>query len=52
MIRTRDIHLYTERGSPKYERAAPRWVERYLKEGSPRLLDFAQVTSDLARRLQ
>jgi len=31
------VHLYAERGSPKYEKAAMRWLERYLTEGSPRL---------------
>jgi hypothetical protein len=44
------VHLYAERGSPKYERAALRWLERYLTEGSPRLRHFADVTVDLARR--
>jgi hypothetical protein len=29
------VHLYAERGSPKYERAAMRWLERYLAESSP-----------------
>jgi hypothetical protein len=29
------VHLYAERGSPKYEKAAMRWLERYLTEGSP-----------------
>jgi hypothetical protein len=29
------VHLYAERGSPKYERAALRWLERYQTEGSP-----------------
>jgi hypothetical protein len=29
--------LYAERGSPKYEKAALRWLERYLTETSPRL---------------
>jgi hypothetical protein len=24
------VHLYAERGSPKYEKAALRWLERYL----------------------
>jgi hypothetical protein len=42
------VHLYAERGSPKYERAALRWLERYLAEGSPRLLRFAEVTPSLA----
>ena len=26
------VHLYAERGSPKYEKAAMRWLERYLTE--------------------
>ena len=30
------VHLYAERGSPKYEKAALRWLERYLAEGSQR----------------
>jgi hypothetical protein len=29
------VHLYAERGSPKYEKAAMRWLKRYLTEGSP-----------------
>ena len=29
------VHLYAEQDSPKYERAALRWLERYLVEGSP-----------------
>jgi len=44
------VHLYAERGSPKYERAAMRWLERYLTEGSPRLKHFAEVTARLAKR--
>jgi hypothetical protein len=44
------VHLYAERGSPKYERAALRWLERYLTEGTPRLRHFAEVAVDLARR--
>jgi len=43
------VHLYAERGSPKYERAALRWLERYLTEGSPTLGHFAAVTRDLAQ---
>jgi hypothetical protein len=31
------VHRYAERRSPKYEKAALRWLERYLREGSPRL---------------
>ena len=44
------VHLYAERGSPKYEKAAMRWLERYLIEGSPRLRHFAEVAVVLARR--
>src|SRR5262249_24189176 len=39
----------TDRGSPKFERAAMRWLERYLTEGSPRLQHFAEVARDLAK---
>ena len=42
------VHLYAERGSPKFEKAAMRWLERYLVEGSPRLEHFAEVTASLA----
>ena len=44
------VHLYAERGSPKYEKAALRWLERYLTEGSPRLRHLAEVAQDLAKR--
>jgi hypothetical protein len=44
------VHLYAERGSPKSEKAAMRWLERYLTEGSPRLRHFAEVTASLAER--
>ena len=43
------VHLYAERRSPKYERAAMRWLERYLIESSPRLKHFAEVTARLAK---
>jgi hypothetical protein len=33
----RFVHLYAERGSPKYEKAALRWLERYLTEDEPKL---------------
>jgi hypothetical protein len=42
--------IRTPRGSRKYERAAMRWLERYLAEGSPRLQRFAAVTTELASR--
>jgi len=44
------VHLYAERGSPKFERAAMRWLERYLNESSPSLEHFATVVASLARR--
>jgi hypothetical protein len=43
------VHLYAERGSPKYEKAAMRWLERYLAEGTPRLQHFAELVADLAK---
>jgi hypothetical protein len=46
------VHLFAERGSPKYEKAALRWLERYLTERSPRLQHFAEIAADLARRDQ
>ena len=30
------VQLYAERGSPRFEKAALRWLERYLTEDSPR----------------
>ena len=44
------VHLYFERGSPKAEPAARRWLVGYLSEGSPSLRDIAKVTASLAKR--
>ena len=44
------VYLYAERESPKYEKAALRWLERYLVEGSPRLQHFAELAARLASR--
>ena len=44
------VHLYAERGSPKFEPAARRWLVRYLSEGTPSLKDVAKVTASLAKR--
>jgi hypothetical protein len=41
------VHLYAERGSPKYEKGALRWLERFLTESSPRLQHFAEITASL-----
>ena len=46
------VHLYFERGSPKAERAAMKWLARYLDESSPSLAHFAKVTQELAGRLE
>ena len=42
------VYLYAEKESPKYERAAMRWLERYITESSPILRNFAKVTRELA----
>jgi hypothetical protein len=46
------VELYGERGSPKYERAALRWLERFLFEEEPSLERFASVVYKLARRAE
>ena len=46
------VHLYAERGSPKYEKAAMRWLERYMAEGSPSLAQDASVVRELAARAE
>jgi hypothetical protein len=43
------VRLYAEKDSPKFEKAALRWLERYLGEGSPRLQHFAEMTESLAK---
>jgi hypothetical protein len=45
------VHLYAERGSPKSEKAAMRWLARYLDESSPTLAQFSRVTQELAARV-
>ena len=42
------VHLYAERGSPKYEKAAMRWLKRYMAESEPRLQHFAELAANLA----
>jgi hypothetical protein len=44
------VRLYAENESPKYEKAALRWLQRYLIDGSPSLRQFVDVATDLARR--
>ena len=43
------VHLYAERCSPEYEKAAMRWLERYLTESEPGLQHFAEITVSLAK---
>ena len=43
------VHLYFERGSPKAEPAARRWLVRYLSEGTPSMRDVAKVTASLTK---
>jgi len=43
------VHLYAQKESPKYERAAMRWLEGYLAESSPRLKDLSEVAASSQR---
>jgi hypothetical protein len=45
------VRLYGERGSPKYERAALRWLERYVAESRPSLCDLAQMSALLVEHV-
>jgi hypothetical protein len=44
------VYLYAERGSPKFEKAAMRWLRRYLDDSEPRLRNFAKVVTSLAAK--
>lgn len=44
------VHLYAERRSPKYEKAALRWLARYLTESAPELAHFADIAAKLSMR--
>jgi hypothetical protein len=46
------VHLYAAKESPKYEKAAMRWLKRYLDERSPTLKNFAKVVRSLDERRQ
>jgi hypothetical protein len=41
------VHLYAEKESPKFEKAAVKWLRRYLNEASPELSDVAKVVAEL-----
>jgi len=44
------VELYAEHGDAKYERAALKYLSRYMTEGKPSLADVAQVAAILAER--
>ena len=44
------VELYAEKGDPKYERAALKYLSRYMAEEDPSLMDLAQVAGLLAER--
>ena len=44
------VHLYGRKHDRRYERAALRYLERYVAEANPRLDDVAGVASLLAER--
>jgi hypothetical protein len=44
------VHLYREKGDAKYERAALRYLERYLAEANPSLEDVAGLAVLLAEK--
>ena len=44
------VELYAEKGDPKYERAALKYLARYLAEGEPSLADVAAMSALLAER--
>ena len=44
------VHLYAEMESPKFERAAMKFLRRYLDEKEPTLKNFAEVVRELEKR--
>ena len=44
------VELYAENGDPKFERAALRYLRRYIDEASPSLADVVQVAALLVER--
>ena len=44
------VYLYAEKESPKYEKAAMKFLRRYLDEKSPTLKNFAKVVRQLEQR--
>ena len=44
------VELYAEKGDRRYERAALKFLRRYMDEADPSLADVAQVAAILAER--
>ena len=44
------VYLYADKGDRRFERAALRYLERYIAEGTPSLEDVAGVAALLAER--
>jgi hypothetical protein len=44
------VYLYAEKESPKFERAAMKWLRRCLDEKEPTLKNFAKVVAELDQR--
>ena len=44
------VELYAEKGDRKFERAALKYLRRYMEEANPSLTDVAQVAALLAER--
>jgi hypothetical protein len=44
------VHLYAEKRDRRYERAALRYLERYMAEAAPSLTDVATMAALLAER--
>lgn len=44
------MRLYAEKESPKFEKAAMRWLRRYLDERSPTLRNYAKVVRSLEQQ--
>ena len=44
------VHLYADKEPDKFERAAMKWLRRYLDENSPTLKNFAKVVAELNRQ--
>ena len=45
------VRLYAEKESPKYEKAAMKWLRRYLDEREPTLKNLAKIVRSLEERV-